>query len=110
MLEIQNPLLVAALAGILKKQTVQPDVCEKATFKHPLPELYFSYDDMVAKYRYLDETGPDNPLKPFLLLLIRLLDDVFADTRAKLEHLRTDGRLSFKLVQILFPKNTSLVS
>ncbi|KAK3905393.1 hypothetical protein C8A05DRAFT_30798 [Staphylotrichum tortipilum] len=110
MLEVQNPLLVAALAEFLKKQDVHLDTSESATFKHPFPELYFSYDDIVARHRTLDETEPAHPLKPFLLLLIRLLDEIFADTRARLRTLRADGLMSFKLAWTLFPRNTPLVS
>ncbi|KAK4038900.1 hypothetical protein C8A01DRAFT_37152 [Parachaetomium inaequale] len=50
MLEIQDPLLVA-LAEVLKKQDVHLGVCENATFKHHVLELYSSYDDMkVLRY------------------------------------------------------------
>jgi hypothetical protein len=110
MIEVQNPLLVAALGEILKEQDVHLDVSENATFSHPFPELYFGYDGIVAKHRSLDETDPAHPLKPFLLLLIRLLDDIFADTRAKLKALRADGLMSYKLAWTLFPQNTTVIS
>jgi hypothetical protein len=110
LLEIQNPLLVAAVAEILKKQDTHLDVCENATFLYPFPELYFGYDGIVAKHRSLDERDPAHPVRPFLLLLIRLLDDIFADTRAKLRGLQADNLMSFKLAWTLFPKNTTVVS
>jgi hypothetical protein len=110
MIEVQNPQLVAALVDILKKQDVHLSASDNATFTYPFQELYFGYDDIVAKHRALDETDPAHPLKPFLLLLIRLLDDVFSDTRAKLRALRADGLVSFKLAWIFFPKNTTVIA
>ncbi|SPQ20659.1 8e91407e-3944-4112-816d-64ed6737502f [Thermothielavioides terrestris] len=110
MLEVQNPLLVAALGEILEKQDIHLDTSENASFKYPFPELYFGYDDIVAKHRSLGEEEPTHPLLPFLLLLIRLLDDIFADTRAKLKALRAAGLVSFKLAWTLFPRNRTVVS
>ncbi|KAK4152287.1 hypothetical protein C8A00DRAFT_16389 [Chaetomidium leptoderma] len=111
MLEVQNLLLVGVLAEVLKKQDVHLDTGENATFKYPFPELYFGYDDIVAKHQSLDKTDTvARTLEPFLLLLIRLLDDMFADTRAKLKSLRAEGLVSFKLAWTLFPKNTTAIS
>lgn len=110
MIEVQNPLLVTALADILKHQEVHLDTSENATFNYPFPELYFGYDGIVAKHRSLDETEPAHPLKTYLLLLIRLLDDIFAETRAKLNGLRADGLMSFKLAWTLFPRNSTVIS
>ncbi len=109
-IEVQNPLLVAALAEILKKQDIHLDPSENAAFTHPFPQLYFGYDDIVARHRALEEAEPAQPLKPFLLLLIRLLDEIFADTRAKLRGLRAGGLMSFKLAWTLFPRNTPIIS
>ncbi|KAL2131458.1 hypothetical protein VTI74DRAFT_5088 [Chaetomium olivicolor] len=110
MLEIQNPLLVAALAEILKKQDNHLDIGENAIFKHPFRELYFGYDDIVVKHRSLEKTDPANPLNPYLLLLIKLLDDMFVDTRTKLKALRENGLISFKLAWALFPRDTTVIS
>lgn len=110
LLELQNPLLVAAVAELLKKQDMHIDVCQNAKFMYPFPELYFGYDDIVAKHRSLDEKDPAHPVRPFLLLLIRLLDDIFTDTRAQLKGLRTDNLISFTLAWTLFPKNTTVIS
>jgi hypothetical protein len=110
MVEVQNPLLVAALAEILKEQDIHLDPGENASFKYPFQELYFSYDDIVAKHRALGDTDPSHPLKPFLRLFIALLDDIFADTRAKLKALQADGLVSFKLAWAFFPKNTTVIS
>jgi hypothetical protein len=110
MIEIQNPVLVAALAEVLKPHDVHLDTCENATFQYPFSELYFGYDDIVAKHRSLDDTDAAHPLRPFLLLLIRLLDDIFADTRARVKALRADGLMSFKLAWTLFPRNAAVIS
>jgi hypothetical protein len=110
MIEIQNPLLVAALAEVLKPHDVHLDTCENATFQYPFSELYFGYDDIVAKHRSLDDTDAAHPLRPFLLLLIRLVDDIFADTRARVKALGADGLISFKLAWTLFPKNAAVIS
>ena len=110
MIEVQNPLLVAVLAEILKTQDVHLDTSENATFNHPFPELYFGYDDIVARHRALDETEPSHPLKPFVLLLIRLLDEIFTPIRARLKTLRADGLMSYKLAWTLFPRNTPMIS
>ncbi len=108
--EVQNPLLVAAVAEVLQKQDIHLDVNENATFHHPFQELYFAYDDIVAKYRALEDDKEANPVQPFLLLFIKLLDDMFADTRAKLRHLRENGLVSFKLAWAFFPKHTTVIS
>ncbi|KAK3988891.1 ATP-dependent zinc metalloprotease YME1L1 [Cladorrhinum sp. PSN332] len=108
-IEVQNPLLVAALGEILKKQDVHLDVEESATFKQPFQSLFFAYDDVVAKYESLD--GEErSTLGPFMLLLIKLLDDIFADTRAKLRALKKNNLVSFKLAWTYFPRNTTLIT
>ncbi|KAK4222477.1 ATP-dependent zinc metalloprotease YME1L1 [Podospora fimiseda] len=108
-IEVQNSLLVAALGKILKKQDIHLDVEESATFTHPFQSLFFAYDDIVAKYESLDnEERPT--LGPFVLLLIKLLDDIFADTRAKLRGLKKNNLVTFKLAWTYFPKNTTLIT
>ncbi|KAK1761536.1 ATP-dependent zinc metalloprotease YME1L1 [Echria macrotheca] len=108
-IEVQNPSLIATLTEILKRQDVHLDTTESATFCHPFRELYFAYDDITAKYQALEKEG-DNTVRPFVLLLLRLLDDMFAETRAKLRQLRERGLVPFKLAWTLFPKKTTVVS
>ncbi|KAK3372966.1 P-loop containing nucleoside triphosphate hydrolase protein [Lasiosphaeria ovina] len=110
MVEIQNPLLLAALGDILKKQDVHLEANENASFQHPFTKLYFGYLDILAAYRALGNDDASNALRPFLLLLIRLLDDIFADTRAKLEQLRASGLVSYKLAWAFFPRNTTVIA
>ncbi|KAL1836218.1 hypothetical protein VTJ49DRAFT_5413 [Mycothermus thermophilus] len=108
--EIQNPQLVAAVAEILKKQDRHLDVRENAMFQYPFQDLYFGYDDMVAKHQDLVDNDPNNSLRPFLLLLIRLLDDIFADTRVKSSALRAENLTNYKLLWTLFPRDTTVIS
>jgi len=110
MLEIQNPLLVACLAEVLKKQEMHIEPSEPVTFKDPFVKLYFAYDDLAAKHRELLQNEPNNSLEPFLHLLLRLLDDVFADTRAKLKALRADRLVSFRLAWAYFPRGTTVIT
>lgn len=107
MIEVQNPLLVAALDDILKKQDVHLDVNETATFNEPFSALYFAYDDIVAKYKSLSN---DDPVRPFMLLFIRLLDDILGETRVKVKNLRASGLVSHKLAWTYFPKDTTVIS
>ncbi|KAL2263308.1 hypothetical protein VTK26DRAFT_7361 [Humicola hyalothermophila] len=110
MIQVQNPLLVECLGEVLKKQDAHLDASDIATFHHPFRELYFGYDDIAAKYRSLDETDPSSPLKPFLLLLVRLLDEVLGDTRQKVAALRAEGLITHKLAWTLFPRGATVVS
>ena len=107
MIEVQNPLLVAALDEILKKEDVHLDVNETASFEEPFRPLFFCYDEIVAKYKSLDE---DNPLRQYILLLTKVLDEIFSETRAKLYHLRASGLVSFKLAWTYFPKGSVVLS
>jgi hypothetical protein len=109
-IEIQNPLLIAAVAEVLRKQDKHLDVSESVMFQYPFQDLYFGYNDLVAKHSALVEKEPNNPLRPFLLLLIRLLDDIFAETRVKANALRSERLISYKLLWTLFPRDTTVIS
>jgi hypothetical protein len=106
-IEVQNPLLVTVLDEILKKQDVHFDVNETATFNEPFSSLYFGYDDIVAKYKTVAE---DNPVKPFMLLFMRLIDEILGDMRIKLKNLRSSGLVSYKLAWAYFPKDCTVVT
>ncbi|KAB5584935.1 P-loop containing nucleoside triphosphate hydrolase protein [Coniochaeta sp. 2T2.1] len=101
------PLLIAALDNVLKAQDVHLDINEPATFKTPFRPLYFGYDDIVAKCKKLAD---GSPVKPFMLLFIRVLDDVLGETRAKVEGLRSRGLVSHKLAWTYFPKDCTIIS
>ncbi|CAK7213580.1 hypothetical protein SCUCBS95973_001847 [Sporothrix curviconia] len=107
-IDIQNPLLVAALAPILReREDYHLDPEETATFNAPFRPLYFSYDAIVARLRGLQpETVPaDATLQPFLKLLVCVLDELFAEVRAKRKGLIGRGLMSYDLAWTYFPRN-----
>ncbi|KAK3314449.1 hypothetical protein B0H66DRAFT_480710 [Apodospora peruviana] len=107
-IEVQNPLLVGVLAKILsEKQDVHLDAQENATFKFPFRGLYFGYEDIRTEYRDLKE---EEPVKPFMLLLLRLLDDVFAETRVKVANMLASNLVSFKFAWTFFPRGSTVIS
>jgi hypothetical protein len=106
-IDVQNPLLVAALEPIVKKEDVHLDVNETAIFNEPFRPLYFGFDDIVTKYKSLPE---DDAVKPFLLLLIKLLDEIFAEVRVKRKQLGEKGLVTFKHAWTYFPKDSVVVS
>ncbi|KAK3945706.1 putative aaa family protein [Diplogelasinospora grovesii] len=105
--DVQNTLLVAALAEILKKENEHLELGDTASFREPFRSLYFCYDDIVAKYRTLTE---NDQLKPYMLLLIKALDDIFSDIRAKRKSLMASGLINWNLAWTLFPKDCEIIS
>jgi len=107
MIEVQNPALVEAIEPILKKEDVHLDVNETATFNAPFRALYFGWADIVELYK---NTDADSPLKGYLELFVRLLDDMFSELRVKMKHLRSSKLISFKNAWAYFPKETIVYS
>ncbi|KAK3381694.1 hypothetical protein B0H63DRAFT_396910 [Podospora didyma] len=105
--DVQNPQLVAALAEILKKENEHIEPTDTATFREPFRSLFFCYDDIVAHHRSLAD---GDQLKTHVLLLIKVLDDVFSELRAKRRGLLASGLISYKLAWTLFPKNCEVIS
>ncbi|KAF4979590.1 hypothetical protein FZEAL_4219 [Fusarium zealandicum] len=105
--DAQNPLLVAALEPILKKENVYLDVHDVATFKEPFRPLWFCQDDIRDLYR---ETKPDDPLKGFLQLFLRVLDEIFRDLKTKRRHLLDKGLIDYRTAWTLFPRDSTLYS
>lgn len=106
-IDIQNPALVAALEPILKKEECHLDANETATFTEPFRPLYFCQDQIVAKYRSLAD---GDALKPFMHLLVKVLDDVFSDVKAKTTALKEKGLISFKTAWTFFPRDSIVIS
>lgn len=106
-IDVQNPQLVASLEEILKKEDVHLDVNDVATFREPFRPLYFCYDDIVTKYRRLAD---GDALKPHMLLLIKVLDELFSEIRVKRKHLLASGLVSYKLAWTYFPKDCEVMS
>jgi hypothetical protein len=104
---VQTPPLVAILADVLKKYGTHIDANETATFAEPFKPLYFGYDDIVAKYKGLAD---DNAVKPFMLLFIRLVDDILGETRVKVKNQRSGGLISFKYAWTYFPKDCVVIT
>ncbi|KAH7127558.1 P-loop containing nucleoside triphosphate hydrolase protein [Dactylonectria macrodidyma] len=105
MVEVQNPMLVAALEPILKKENVFLDVHGTATFSAPFRPLWFCQDDIKDLYR---QTAADQPLKGFLQLFLRILDDMFSELRSKRRHLLQEGLIDFKTAWTLFPRGSTV--
>lgn len=106
-IDVQNLQLVAALADILKNENEHIEPNDIATFREPFRSLFFCYEDIVAKYKSLAE---GDQLRTHMLLLIKVLDDLFGDLRAKRRSLLSSGLISFKLAWTLFPKDREIIS
>lgn len=103
--EIQNPALVAALEPILKKEKVLLDVNEPAKFTYPFRPLWFCQDEIMALYKNTDSA---DPLKGYLQLLIRVMDEMFAEMRTKRRHLQSSGLVDFRTAWTLFPSGSTV--
>jgi hypothetical protein len=69
--------------------------------------LYFGWADIVELYK---NTDPESPLKGYLELFVRLLDDMFSELRVKMKHLRSAKLMNFKNAWAYFPKDTTVYS
>ena len=111
--EIQSPLLLAALAPILSEgQDYHIDPEETAVFNAPFRPLFFAYDAIVARLGILHpQTGPDDAaLQPPLKLLVCVLDELFAEVRMKRKGLVERGLMSYELAWTYFPPNAVVLS
>ncbi|KAH6677011.1 ATPase [Plectosphaerella plurivora] len=104
-IQIQNPALVAAIAPMVKKEDVHLDAGEPASFKAPFRPLYFCYDEIIQLWR---DTQDGDPLKDHAGLLVRLLDDVFAETRKRKGQLEANGLINYKLAWTYFPRGDTV--
>ena len=104
-IEIQNPMLVAALESILKKENVYLDVHDTAEFTEPFRPLWFCQDDIRDLYR---KTNPEDQLKGYLQLMLRVLEDMFGEIKIKRRHLMENGLIDFKSAWTLFPRDSTV--
>ncbi|KAK7745719.1 hypothetical protein SLS62_009685 [Diatrype stigma] len=104
---VQNLDLVAALAPILKKEDEILDLTSRAYFDAPFRPFYFCYDEIVAKYRSL---APEDTLATFMLLLIKVLDEVFEELRSKKQCLLNNGLISYKLAWAYYVRDAPILS
>ncbi|KAK1759780.1 putative aaa family protein [Echria macrotheca] len=109
-IDVQNLQLVSVLAEILKKENEHIEPNDTATFREPFRSLFFCYNDIVARYKTLPGTAENDPLRTHMLLLIKVLDDLFGEMRAKRRSLLASGLVSFKLSWTLFPRDCEIVS
>lgn len=101
-LDIQNQHLVNALKPIVKKEDVFLSTGGYATFHAPFAPLYFRYDEIQQAHR---DTAEGTPLKTQLLLLIRLLGDVFSEAKTEIKRLQEGKLINFKYSWAFFPKD-----
>jgi hypothetical protein len=102
-LEIQNQHLIGALKPIVKKEDIHLSIGGYATFYAPFSALYFRHDEISQAHRDAPE---GSQLKTQLLLLIRLLGDVFSDAKQEIKRLQDGKFINFKLSWAFFPKNS----
>jgi len=105
--EIQSPILVAALKSILEPLGVFLGPHETAVFREPFKPLYFAYDNIVDLY---DRTYSDTILKEHLHLLTQLMNELFGDTMTRLQHLRESKLICYDLAWTYFPKGSIVYS
>jgi sRNA-binding protein len=103
MIEVQNSTLVAALEPILKKEAMNLDINEPAKFEEPFSPLWFCQDDIIALYKATDDA---KPLKQYLKLFVRVLDDMFGEMRIKKKHQLASGLIEFSSAWTLFPRGS----
>ena len=101
--DIQSPLLVAALKDIFKPLGTFLEIHETAKLTAPFKPLYFGYDSIIDLY---DRTYNDTVLKEHLHLLKELLNDLFGDTMTRLKNLRESGFICYDLAWTYFPKGS----
>lgn len=106
-IDVQNPLLVNALEPILKKEGLHLDVHNIAIFKEPFRPLWFCQDAIKDLYH---QTERDDPVKGYMQLLLRVLDECFHDLKIKRHHLLDKGLIDYQTAWTLFPKDLPVYS
>ncbi|KAN0071868.1 P-loop containing nucleoside triphosphate hydrolase protein [Elaphomyces granulatus] len=107
MIEIQSPVLVSALKDIVSKEDVYLEPTETATFRPPFRTLYFCSEDIAALQKSSDE---GSVVKSHLGLLLRVMGDVFGESRIRVRQLQVSGLISYELAWTFFPKNAVVYS
>jgi hypothetical protein len=99
--------LVAALKPIVKKEGVYLDENESASFMEPFRALYFCADDIAALHV---STPESSPLKQHLLLLLKVMGEIFSGVRTQVRNLQAGGLISYKLAWIYFRRGVTVYS
>ncbi|KAF5713584.1 TOB3 (member of AAA-ATPase family) [Fusarium mundagurra] len=105
--DVQNPLLVSAIEPILKKENLHLDIHDTAVFKEPFRPLWFCQDEIRDLYR---NTKQGDPLKGYLQLLLRVLDEIFRDLKIKRRNLLDKDLIDFRTAWTLFPRDSTAYS
>lgn len=104
-IDIQSPLLVAALKPIVQGAGVFLDEHDVAKFAEPFKPLYFCYDEIFA----LRQQVTRNPIfQNHLDLLTELIAELFGTARKKLRSLRQSQLINYELAWTYFPKDSIL--
>jgi hypothetical protein len=107
-MDIQSPGLVAALKDIVEKEEVYLEPTDIATFTEPFRALYFRSDDITALRKSTKPT--DIALESHLELLLRIMHDMFGETKNRVTRLQASGLVSFDIAWAYFPKDAFVYS
>ena len=102
MIELQSPLLIAALKDIVKEENVFLEATEIAKFDAPFRPLFFCYDKISSLHRNCD----DFILKQHLALLMSVMTEIFGGFMTHLKSLQASKLISYKLAWTYFPRNS----
>ncbi|EEU36554.1 uncharacterized protein NECHADRAFT_81263 [Fusarium vanettenii 77-13-4] len=102
--EVQNPLLVGALAPIVRKENVHLDPLAVAVFKEPFYPLWFRHEEIVDLYNKMQ----GDELEPLLKAFIFVLAELFLELTAKAAGLQGIGLTNFKIAWTLFPRDSTV--
>ena len=103
-IDIQSPLLVAALKPIVQDVGIFLDEHDIAKFAEPFKPLFFCYDRIMALCDRPDQG--DLIFKEHLTLLTQLMKDLFDPMRKKLRNLRQSRLINFRFAWTYFPKGS----
>lgn len=106
-IELQSPILIAALKDILEEVDFFLETTEPAKFQEPFKPLFFCYDKIIALYQKADNYGA---VKQHLRLLVQVMGDLFGSFVVQLKNLRASGLISYKLAWTYFPKDSIIYS
>ena len=109
MIEIQNPSIISVLEPIVKKkENMNLDVNELATFNYPFRELWFCWEEISDAYKKAVEAQEAEGMK--LGLLLEVMNNAFAELKVKWKHMKSSGLVDFKTVWTLFPRGSTVYS
>lgn len=104
-IDIQSPVLVAALKPIVQEAGAFLDEYDIAKFAEPFKPLFFCYDKIFALRQQVTK---DPILQNHLELLTGLIADLFGNARKKLRSMRQSQLINYELAWTYFPKDSIL--